>query len=509
MTTIRSLRAAFLLLALSVSSCLTPPVVLPASSLPMDKAMARFPEPCETVELAAIDGEMLRGAFVPAGEGAAVVLHLLGATDSFGSSKFSQRHHVSQLRGLGLASLLVDYRGVGLSGGERSAEHLGDDAWVLWQEAVRRAGGDPARVGIRATSLGTIATALLLERGAKPGAITLIAPVMPDTVVRNYARQELGAFVAGLSRLLFAPVSKVEMLEELGRFTGPLLVCASESDRFISDEERARLGRLVVEREAAWCVVEGGHYQSAIMGRALFVREKGFWSAALPPTRPAPTPEELWREHPELATAVQALPDARERLVRLLALKRNGDPLLLSAAASSVADMHLARELAWSIEQRPFPPLPFDELREVLSLADPGGELPMDLLLECLEFVDQSDRLGLLRVSPSASDMARMAQQIDRGYTGITVVYEFGSESAPMTLSPSRLWLELLKRGVPTRDAQRMVLRLLLRSERIPERVRSESGGVCGLEVFQEGAWIPLQAEESLWTLRLAIPRAN
>lgn len=496
-------RAALLCLALSLSACLSPPVVLAGESLPLDEALARLPEPSEAVELVAADGALLRGAFVPAEEGAAVVLHLLGATDSFGSRKFSQRTHVSQLRDLGLSSLMVDYRGVGLSTGERSAENLADDAWAMWQEAVRRAGGDPGRVGLRATSLGTIATALLLERGAKPGAITLIAPVMPATVVRRYARQEHGALVSAVSRLLFAPVAEVDVLARLRSFEGALLVCASEQDRFVSDDERTALLRLVLERAAAWCELEGGHYQSSISGRALFVREKSFWGAALPPSRAALTPEEFLRGNPALAGAVAALGGARERLARLLELKRRGDPLLLAAAASAIDDPYLARELVWSIEQRPYPPLPFEELREVLSLADPYGELPADLVLEYTELVDRIERLGLPRISMDARYFTRFTEKIDRGPSEIAMEYHFGSESTRIALSPSRLWLTLLERGVPLEDAQRIVLRLLLRSERLPERVRPASGGVCGLEVLEGGSWKPLQARGGALTMSL------
>jgi hypothetical protein len=504
MPTTSPARTAVLLLALSASACLTPPVVLAGESLPLAEALARFPEPCEAIELAAVDGAVLRGAYVPAEEGAAVVLHLFGATDSFGSRKFSQRPHVSQLRDLGLASLLVDYRGVGLSEGERSAEHLADDAWTMWQEAVRRAGGDPARVGIRATSLGTIATALLLERGARPGAITLIAPVMPETVVRRYARFEHGRIVAGLSMLLFAPVAEIDVLAQLARFPGTLLVCQSAADRFVSDAERAAFERLTYERGAAWCELDGGHYQSSVAGRALFVREKSFWSTALPPLQPPSSPEELWQDRPDFSLAVQAFPGAEARLAELLVLKRRGEPLLLTAVASAITDVYLARELAWSIEQRPYPLLPFEEFCEVLSLADPSGGLPADLLQGCLELVDHIDRLGLPRLAMDAGHFARFAQGLDHGDSSYSMEYHLGGETARMTLSPSRLWLTLLGRGFSLTDAQRVVLRLLLRSERIPERVRPESGGVCGLEVFEDGAWKPLRAEGGTFSVRLA-----
>jgi len=487
---------------LCASACLTPPVVLRGESLPLDEALATFPAPSEAVELTAADGATLRGVFVPAGDGAAVVLHLFGATDSFGSRRFSQRPHVSQLRDLGLASLLVDYRGVGLSQGERSAEHLGDDAWTMWQEAVQRAGGDPARVGIRATSLGTIATALLLERGVRPGAITLIAPVMPETVVRRYARVEHGRIAAWLARVVFDAVAEVDLLAQLRGYPGPLLLCGSEADEFLSEGERDELQELATAETVQWFGTVGGHYQSSVGGRLLSGPERSFWPEAMPPRASARALADLWRERPELTSVFEDQPEARARLARLLELKRHGDADSLAAAAFAFRDPTLAREFLWSLEQRPYPELSFEELREVLAWDDPSGAIPYDLVLAFARPLDEAERLRLPRFRMESSFLALCAQNIDLGETQLTLTYHFGSEDALFVFDYGALWSELLARGIPAADAQRVFLRVALRAERIPERHRPDGAGLQGLEVHEGGEWRPLAAGPATLTLR-------
>jgi hypothetical protein len=209
----------------------------------------------------------------------------------------------------------------------------------------------------------------------------------------------------------------------------------------------------------------------------------------------APTPDELLRARPELAGELDAAPGARARLAELSSLKRHGDVFSMTAAAIALPDPIQARDLLWSLELRPYPELPFEELCEVLDLADAAGELPQDLLMKCVRVLDTVERLGLMRITYDAESLARLVMGVDQGASGITTTYSFGAESATVSLSPSALWRELLERGFSLEDARRILLRILLRSERIPERLRPASGGCSGLEVFEEGAWKPLLAE--------------
>src|SRR6185369_9584719 len=105
-------------------------------------------------------GVRLRGVFVPSDPGAPVVLHLLESGGSVTSVDFPYSGVVAQLSDLGYASLILDYRGVGESDGERSVDHLRPDALAMWGEALRRAGaadGAARCVVVRATSIGSVA----------------------------------------------------------------------------------------------------------------------------------------------------------------------------------------------------------------------------------------------------------------------------------------------------------------------------------------------------------------
>lgn len=99
-----------------------------------------------------------------------------------------------EVRALGWSSLVLDYRGLGRSDGRRDAGRLRADGRAMWREAVRRAGGAPGRVVVRAASLGSLVAADLLARGGdgidessdgRPAGAVLVAPVRASTVGRH------------------------------------------------------------------------------------------------------------------------------------------------------------------------------------------------------------------------------------------------------------------------------------------------------------------------------------
>lgn len=496
-------RACLGALALVASGCFTPPALLPADRVDLGKAIRRFPAESEAVELALEPGLALRGAFVRAGAHAPVVLHLLGSSDTVAASKYPQAQLVAELADLGLASLMIDYAGVGASSGERSVEQLERDAWAMWQAALERADGDPARVGLRCTSIGTVAAAQLLQRGARPGAIALIAPILADSVVERYARVEYGWAAQGLARLLFAPVARIDALAHYEAYAGPLLVCASAQDAFLSEGERARWSMLVARKSnAAWFGSEGGHYRSSLAGRTLFAREPAFWRSALPPRSGA----EAAAERASLAERVRASAGGHAwtaaesaRLDELLRSKRLGDPSAIAAAALALPSAEQALWMLWSLEQRPYPQLGCDELREVLALDDPAGPLPWDLIWREARRYDEMARWSVPRPEPSPAMIAALAESADRRpWPSWSMGFQAGGERSRFECGYEQLWIELVQRGYALEDARRIFARLVLRAERIPERLRASGGGYLGLEVWAEGRWSELSRTKVL-----------
>jgi hypothetical protein len=136
---------------------LTPPALLEVDFVDAEAALSAYPPEARHIEVARSDGTALRGVFAPAHDGAPVVLVLQEASASAGATRLGWGKLAWQLRDLGFATLVVDYAGVGLSAGERDVRNLLEDARTMWAEALARAGGDPQRVVLRASSLGTIA----------------------------------------------------------------------------------------------------------------------------------------------------------------------------------------------------------------------------------------------------------------------------------------------------------------------------------------------------------------
>jgi pimeloyl-ACP methyl ester carboxylesterase len=162
------------------------------------------------------------------------------------------------LRGLtrlGFSSLVLDYRGVGRSGGARDSRQLPADAAAAWGEALRRA-GSAERIVLRAMSLGTLAAASLIERGIRPGAVILIAPLRARTVAAHWVRARRSWLAAFLSRAVLREPLAVDQDRAISRTGAPLLLVVGSRDELLFERERRRLvaaalgvGGLVVERD--------------------------------------------------------------------------------------------------------------------------------------------------------------------------------------------------------------------------------------------------------------------
>ena len=126
-------------------------------------------------------------------------------------------------------------------------DNLRRDVHAMWDEAVRRAGSRRAAWLLRATSLGCIAAAQLLQDGARPAAVTLLAPVRPDSVVPRYAAARYGALAQWLAAPLFRDVAPVDMAAALEASGARLLVLAAPRDELCPEPDQRPL-RAAVQR---------------------------------------------------------------------------------------------------------------------------------------------------------------------------------------------------------------------------------------------------------------------
>ncbi len=471
--------------------------------------MDRFPPGTERVEIAVAEGVSLRGVFVPADDGAPVVLHLLGGGDSvsYGTSGVGGHWFFRDLRDLGLASLCVDYRGVGPSDGERSPLHLAPDAAAAYAEAVRRAGGSE-RVVVRGVSLGTVAAASLLTRPDAPGGAILVAPVRAETVAVNYAYHHWPDPLVWVLAPLFGPAGDVDVIASIAACRIPLAVAAPERDVFLPPDETALVRAAADAAGARWIPHRGlDHYDIVAEWMHVTREEEEFLASILPGVPPA---------EGRAAAAMAALDGAgvarftaepaAERRLLLLCGRHSVDPPRLAAALALTGaggdEAHDARLLRWL---RRLPPLriaalPFDALVALVSLQDPAGPLDPRELAGFARTGTGDEILGGTGALPERAVRIARAQRLDRVsvYEGVD---ERSHETFTLLSGLTRVDGDRgpVPEGAPARlslrgaDRERQTLRLALKLAGVPDRVVPGEGGDPGIEVFDGGRWRPLE----------------
>lgn len=369
-------------IALAASACIAPPALLEVDCLPTAEAFAEYPH-AESVEIR-VDDDVLRGFFVPSTEGAPIVVQLLGSGSSAAGVFSTPAGATFQLAGLGFASLVIDYAGVSLSSGSRHVDHLVRDATAIWEHAVARAGGDRSRVHVRATSIGTIATAGLLDSGARPASVVLVAPVTPESVVARGAASIYGDPLGLVAEWIFRPVANVGLADVLPLGLAPTLVIAPTDDQFLWDRERAALRIATDSGGGRWSEISGEHIGIAALANGILLGEETWWIDRA---------DEALRER-ELALVLDPLDDAtrarfasgtgaRARLASLAPFHRLRGAKDVAAAAFACEDVALAvltlrcigdthRDLAFDTTVECFSPRSFCEpltVRQLLGLA--------------------------------------------------------------------------------------------------------------------------------------------
>ena len=486
-------------LALCCAACLTPPALLPAPWVDAERCIALYPSGTERVELQVGEDTTLRGLFVPAGENAPVVLHLLESSGSAATLKYHYYALCEQLADLGYASLLIDYTGVGASSGSASPRHLARDADAMWHEALRRAGGDEKRVVLRGISIGTLAAAHVLSAGAQPRAVILIAPVRAETATGHFAAKRFNRLVGWMVDGLYRDVTDVDLVKTLSAARVPLLVETGSLDFFLSDEERERLYEAVVAARGTWVESSVRHVALALAGHEILPDELRFL-----PREACPAPELDARVS---ALLLELEPDAaahfedeaaRERLRQLAALRRSGNPTLTAALAAGGVPGDDALVEAWRLDVRPFPQVPFDTLVAAVSLQGPTGQLPLEWIDRCgmpLHILALYGTSFALTSDPET--IARTVQAALRGEkVAESVTVELGFESAELVVDPAALVQSLRATGASDVDVRAAVALVLLNAQRIPARFTPTERGPS-VETWTDGTWRPLDLDPS------------
>jgi hypothetical protein len=227
-------------------------IYFPAAMSPPPPVEVGLPT-AEMVAFTTTDGLRLRGWYVPAaGEPVGAVLVLPGN----GGNRAGRAPLAAALRDIGLATLLVDYRGYGGNPGTPTQEGLLADARAAVDVLRRRSGVAPDRLVYFGESLGSaVASGLAAER--PPCALVLRSPFPSLTEVGR--RQFRWLPVGVLLRDRF-PTS-----DWVAGYHGPVLVVAGTADMLVPPHLSRRVAEAASGPVAFETVVGAGHNDRALL----------------------------------------------------------------------------------------------------------------------------------------------------------------------------------------------------------------------------------------------------
>lgn len=228
--------------------------------------------PFTALKLATGDGETLDGWFVPAGtrpgeRGLIIFFH--GNAGNIG-------HRLDYLRmfhALGLATLMLDYRGYGLSSGSPSEAGTYLDAAAAWRHATQDLGFPANRIVLFGESLGGGVAAHLAAEN-RPAALVLASTFtsVPD----------LGAELYPLLPIRLLARIRYDTRARLSQVACPVLVIHSRSDDIIPFVHGQRLFA-AAHPPKQFLELQGGHNDGFVFGRDDWIRKlDAFLQQALP-----------------------------------------------------------------------------------------------------------------------------------------------------------------------------------------------------------------------------------
>ncbi|WP_017940684.1 MULTISPECIES: alpha/beta hydrolase [unclassified Thioalkalivibrio] len=222
----------------------------------------------EDIELVTEDGVRLHGWFVPGPDGdTPVLLFLHGNAGNIGH----RLHSLQQFHELGLAVLIIDYRGYGRSAGRPDEAGTYADARAAWQYLTEDRAIPPEAIVVFGRSLGA-AVAAELATGVEPAAVILESAFTSaaDLGARHYPWLP----VRTLLRHEYDTLGRIEAI------TAPILLAHSRDDEIVPFEHTERL--YAAAGDARLLEMEGGHNDAFLAtgqayrdGLQAFLRDAG------------------------------------------------------------------------------------------------------------------------------------------------------------------------------------------------------------------------------------------
>lgn len=212
----------------------------------------------DDVTLRTGDGVLLHGWYVPTERRRGTVLFLHGNAGNISHRLDS----IAVFRGLGLDTLIIDYRGYGQSGGKTSEAGTYKDAEAAWQYLVTERAADPAEIIIFGRSIGGAIAAWL---AARHKAAALIVESSFTSAVDMAARLYPFMPVRLITRLEYPVVDYVASAR------CPVLVVHSRDDEIIPFAMGQALHD-AAPKPKAFLELRGGHNDAFFLSRNSYIR---------------------------------------------------------------------------------------------------------------------------------------------------------------------------------------------------------------------------------------------
>lgn len=214
--------------------------------------------PYEDILLTTPDGVNLHGWYIPAENPRGILLFLHGNAGNIS-------HRLASLKifnGLGLSTLIIDYRGYGGSTGSPSEQGTYIDAETAWNYLVTERGHDPGEIILFGRSLGAAIAARLASQVAPAGIILESA----FTSLKALAEEYYPYMPVGL--LLR---SRYSTEEHLGAVNTPLLIIHSNEDELISYKHAESLLE-TAGKNGQLHTIKGGHNEGFLLSENGYIQ---------------------------------------------------------------------------------------------------------------------------------------------------------------------------------------------------------------------------------------------
>jgi dipeptidyl aminopeptidase/acylaminoacyl peptidase len=229
----------------------------PVAMTPADFGMAVY----EDVSFTTSDGLTIRGWLIPGWNGATVIL---GHTHK--GSRVVMLYDAATLNGQGYSVLVFDWRGQGLSDGDKVSfgQYEVLDVTAAVDHLILFEGIDPNRIGVMGESLGGTVMLLAAARDDRIKAVVSASPLTTIQDVADFQTRQIpfaGALTVQLGQMKTGvDASKVKPVDEICKISPrPVLLIYGQYENFLPPDTADRMFAAACDPKELWVVPGASH----------------------------------------------------------------------------------------------------------------------------------------------------------------------------------------------------------------------------------------------------------